>query len=123
MQSYIKYKKYYDRKTKAASLKESDNCIVLQPNADSQRSEIPFRDYRWVGTFIVQKVLPNENYNVRRFNTNKTQILHRLRPKKFVSNQPLEDKFREKRLQQGEQIVIPQDNLYTVTWETNFGEQ
>ena len=123
MQSYIKYKEYYDRKAKAAPLKENEFCFVLQPKADHQGSKIPFRDYRWVGPFVVQKVLPNENYIVRRINTNKTQILHRIRLKKFVPNQPLEDNFREQRLQPDEEIVIPQDDLYVITWETDFGEQ
>ena len=123
MQSYLKYKEYYDRKAKAAPLKENEFCFVLQPKADHQGSKIPFRDYRWVGPFVVQKVLPNENYIVRRINTNKTQILHRIRLKKFVPNQPLEDNFREQRLQPDEEIVIPQDDLYVITWETDFGEQ
>ena len=123
MQSYIKYKEYYDRKAKAAPLKEIDYCFVLQPKADHQGSKIPFRDYRWVRPFIAQKVLPNENYKVRRINTNKTQILHRIRLKQFVPNHPLEDNVREQRLQPDEEIVIPQDDLYTITWETNFGEQ
>ena len=123
MQSYIKYKEYYDRKAKAAPLKENDYCFVLQPKTDHQGSKIPFRDYRWVEPFIVQKVLPNENYIVLRINTNKTQILHRIRLKKFVPNQPLEDNFREQRLQPDEKIVIPQDDLYIITWETDFGEQ
>ena len=123
MQSYIKYKEYYDRKVKAAPLKENEYCFVLQPKADNQGSKIPFRDYRWVGPFVVQKVLPNENYIVRQINTNKTQILHRIRLKKFVFNQPLEDNFREQQLQPDEEIVIPQDDLYVITWETDFGEQ
>ena len=123
MQSFIKYKEDYDRKAKAAPLKENDYCFVLQPKADHQGSKIPFRDYRWVGSFIVQKVLPNENYIVRRIITNKTQILHRIRLKKFVPNQPLEDNFREQRLQPDEKIVIPQDDLYIIAWETDFGEQ
>ena len=123
MQSYIKYKEYYDRKAKAAPLKENDDRFVLQPKADHQGSKIPFRDYRWVGPFIVQKVLPKENYIVRRINTNKTQLLHRIRLKKFVHNQPLEDNFREQRLQPDDEIVIQQDDLYTITWETDFGEQ
>ena len=123
MQSYIKYKEYYDRKAKAAPLKESEYCFVLQPKADNQGSKIPFRDYRWVGPFIVQKVLQNENYIVRQLNTNKTQILHRIRLKKFIPNQPLEVNFREQRLQPDEEIVIPQDDLYIITWETDFGEQ
>ena len=95
----------------------------MQPIADHQGSKIPFRDFCWVGPFIIQKILPNENYTVRPLNTNKTQILHRLRLKKFVPNQPLADNFREERLQQDEEIVIPQDDFYTKTWETNFGEQ
>ena len=123
MQSYIKYKEYYDRKAKAAPLKKNEYCFVLQPKADNQGSKIPFRDYRWVGPFIVQKVLPNENYIVRRINTNKTQILHRIRLKKFVPNQRLEDNFREQQLQPDEKIVISQDDLYVITWETDFGEQ
>ena len=123
MQSYIKYKEYYDRKAKAAPLKENEYCFVLQPKTDNQGSKIPFRDYRWVGPFVVQKVLPHENYIVRRINTNETQILHRIRLKKFVPNQPLGDNFREQQLQPDEEIVNPQDDLYVITWETNFGEQ
>ena len=122
MQSYIKYNEYNDRKAKAAPLKENEYCFVLQPNADHQVSKFPFRDYRWVKTFIVQKVLPNENYIVRGINTNK-QLLHRICPKKFVPNQSLEDNFREQRLQPDEKIVIPQDDLYIIKWEIDFGEQ
>ena len=67
--------------------------------------------------------MPNENYIVRKINTNKTQILHRIRLKRFIPNQPLEDNFREQRMQPDEEIVIPQDDLYVITWETDFGEQ
>ena len=49
--------------------------------------------------------------------------MHRIRIEKFVPNQPLEDHFRKKRLQPDEEIIKLQDDLYTVTWETNFGEQ
>ena len=125
MQSYIKYKEYYDRKAKSKSCSTKGERIlfVLQPKADNQGSKIPFRDYRWVGPFVIQKVLSNENYIVRRIDTNKIQILHRIRLKKFVPNQPLEDNFREQQLQPDEKIVIPQDDLYVITWETVFGEQ
>ena len=66
---------------------------------------------------VVQKVLSNDNYIVRRLNTNKTQILHRIRLKKFVPNTPLEDKYSGGKLQPDEEIVIPQDDLYTISWE------
>ena len=120
MQSYLKYKDYYDRKAKAAPLKEKDYCFVLQPKADSQASKIPFKEYRWIGPFVIQKVLSNDNYIVRRLNTNKTQILHRIRLKKFVPNAPLEDKYDEEKLQPDNEIVIPQDDLYTISWDVDF---
>ena len=113
MQSYLKYKEYYDRKANAAPLQEKDYCFVLQPKADNQGSKIPFRDFRWTGPFVIQKVLPNNNYIVRRLNTNKTQILHRIRLKKFVPNDPLEDKYKEEKLQPDESIIIPQDGKRT----------
>ena len=120
MQSYLKYKDYYDRKAKAAPLKEKDYCFVLQPKADSQASKIPFKEYRWIGPFVIQKVLSNDNYIVRRLNTNKTQILHRIRLKKFVPNAPLEDKYDGEELQPDNEIEIPQDDLYTISWEVDF---
>ena len=51
MQSYIKYRKYYDKKTKASPFKEKDYCFILQRKADHQRSKIPFRDFRWIGSY------------------------------------------------------------------------
>ena len=83
MQSYIKYKKYYDKKAKASPLKEKDYCFILQPKADHQGSKRPFRDFRWIGPYLVEKVLPNNNYIVRKLITNKTQILHRIRLRKY----------------------------------------
>ena len=79
MQSYLKYKEYYDRKAKAYPLELGDYCFILQPLADHQGSKIPFRDFRWIGPYVFGKVLPNENYIVRKLNSNKTQILHRIR--------------------------------------------
>ena len=89
MHSYLKYKRNYDRKAKAASLKESECCFTLQPKVDYQGSKIPFRDYRWAGPFIVQNVLPNETYITRRLNTKKTQILRKLRHKNLFPMNPL----------------------------------
>ena len=92
MQSYLKYKEYYDRKAKASPLKQNDYCFILQPIADHQGSKIPFREFRWIGPYIIEQVLPNENYIVRKLNSNKTQILHRIRLRKYEPNVPLRDK-------------------------------
>ena len=71
MQSYIRYKKYYDKKAKASPLQEKDYCYILQPKADHQGSKIPFGIFRWIGPYVVEKVLPNENYIVCKINANK----------------------------------------------------
>ena len=54
MQPYLKYKKYYDRKAKASPLKQNDYCFILQPIADHQGSKIPFREFRWIGPYIIE---------------------------------------------------------------------
>ena len=122
MQSYLKYKEYYDRKAKAAPLKQNVYCFILQPIADHQGSKIPFREYRWTGPYIVEKVLPNENYIVRKLNSNETQSLHRIRLCKYEPNIVLQEVRPEGNLHPDDEIIIPQDDLYVITWETNFGE-
>ena len=121
MQSYIKYKRYYDKKAKASPLKETDYCFILQPKADHQGSKIPFRDFRWIGPYLAENVLPNNNYIVRKLYTNKTQILHRIRLRKYNPEKPPEDNYQEAQWQINDNIVVPQDDLYTIAWEAEFG--
>ena len=59
---------------------------------------------------------------MRKLNSNETQILHRIRLRKYEPNVPLRDERPEGNLQPDEEIVIPQDDLYVITWETNFGD-
>ena len=72
MQSYLKYKEYYDRKAKAAPLQQGDYCFILQSLADHQGSKTPFREFRWIGSYVIKNVLPNENYIVQKLNSNQT---------------------------------------------------
>ena len=122
MQSFLKYKEYYDRKAKAAPLQQNGYCFNLQPIADHQGSKIPFREYRWIGPYVAEKVLPNENYIVRKLNSNKTQILHRIRMRKFEPKTVLLDIRLEGSLQPDDEIITLQDDLYVITRETNFGD-
>ena len=84
MQAYIKYNAYYDKKANASKLEEADYVYILQPKADHQGSKIPFTEIRWMGPYIVEKVLPNNNYLVREIGTDKTQVLHRMRMRHFT---------------------------------------
>ena len=76
MQAYIKNKGYYDKKANAPKLKQADYVYILQPKGDHQGSTIPFTGFWWIGPYIIEKVLPNNNYLVGKIGTNKTQILH-----------------------------------------------
>ena len=122
MQSYLTYKEYYDRKAKAAPLQQGDYCFILQPLVDHQGSKIPFREFQWIGPYVIEKVLPNENYIVRKLNSNKTQILHCIRLRKHTPNTEIRDVRPERNLQADDEIIIPQDDLYSISWETEFDE-
>ena len=91
MQSYFKYKGYYDRKPIAAPLEKGNYCFVLQTLGDHQGFKISFREFRWIGSYVIKKILPNENYIVRRPISNKTQILQRIRTRKYNPNTTLQD--------------------------------
>ena len=87
MQAYIKYKAYYDKKANVSKLKEADYVYILQPKANHPGSKISFTEFRWIGPFFIEKVLPNNNYLVRKTGTNKTQVLHRIRMRHFTPRQ------------------------------------
>ena len=64
---------------------------MLQPKANHQGIEIPFTDFRWIGPYIIEKVLPNTNYLVRKIANNTKQILHRMKLRQFTPRQPIPD--------------------------------
>ena len=118
MQAYIKYKAYYDKKANAPKLKQSDYVYILQPKADHQGSKIPFTDFRWIGPYIIEKVLPNNNYVVCKIGTNKTQVLHRMRLRQFTPHQPIPDtSVTPREWQSDPEVIIKHDDLYARAWE------
>ena len=115
MQSYLKYKEYYDRKAKAAPLHKGDFCFTLQPLADHQDSKMPFREFRWIGPYVIENVLPNEHYVARKPYSNETQILHRFRLRKYKPNTNPKDFRQEGKLEADDELFIPQDDLYIIS--------
>ena len=123
MQSYLKYKRYYDKKATATPLKINDYCYVLNPKADNQSIKFAFKDCIWTGPYIVVKVLSNNNYVVRRTGTRYTQTLHRIRLRLYAPNQRVPDVT----VKVEEQLPDPEvktthDDWYAQAWETEFGE-
>ena len=118
MQAYIKYKAYYDKKANASKLKQSVYVYIVQPKADHQGIKIPFTDIRWIGPYKIGKVLPNNNYVVRKVGTNKTQILHRMRLHQFTPRQPIPDTpVTPREWQPDPEVIIKHDDLYARAWE------
>ena len=74
-----------------------------------------------MGPYLVEKVLPNNNYIVRKLNTNKTNILHRNRLPKYNPEKPPEDNYQEAQWQIDDNIVVPQMIYNTIAWEAEFG--
>ena len=91
MQAYIKYKAFHDKKVNASEVKEAGYVYILQPKADHQGTKFPFTEFWWICPYIIEKVLPNNNYFVRKISTNKTHVLHRMRMRQFTPRHPPAD--------------------------------
>ena len=87
MQWYLKYKEYYYRKTREAPFQKRDYCFILQLLAFYQGSKILFRNFWWTGPYVIENVLPNDNYIVRKLNSKQTQTLHGIRLRKYKPNE------------------------------------
>ena len=120
MQSYIHYRRHYDKKSKPSPSKDKDYCFILHPKAGYQGSKIPFRDFSRIRPYLVEKVPPNIIHNVQKLNTNKTQTLRRIRPRKYKPETPPEDNHQDTHWQIDDNIIIPQVDLYTMAWEAEF---
>ena len=121
MQAYIKYKAFYDRKANASKLKQSDYVYILQPKADHQGSKILVTDFRWIGPYIVEKVLPNKNYVVRKIGTNKTQILYRMKLRQFTPRQTKPYiPVTPREWQPDPEVIIKHDDLYARALECEY---
>ena len=119
MESYIKYKAYYDRKAAAHPLHVNEYCFALHPKANNQSTKLPFKEYIWTGPYKIVKVLPNNNYIIRRLNSDKTQILHRMRLRPFPTQNVLQDDHTPQEPHTpDDEVPIKHDDLYANAWET-----
>ena len=121
MQAYIKHKAYYDKKTNASNFKQPDYVYVLQPKADHQVSKILFTDFRWIGPYVIENVLPNNGYLVSKIGTNETQVLHRMRLRQFAPHQPIPDiQIIPCEWKPDTEVIIKYDDLYARAWECEY---
>ena len=101
------------KKANASKLKEAVYVYILQPKADHQGSKIPFTDFRSIGPYFIEKVLPNNNYLVRKIGTNKTQVAHRMRMRQFTPQQPPADiTVKPQEYKSDSEVSLHRDDLY-----------
>ena len=91
LQAYIKCKAYYDKQAKCPKPERKDYVYVLQLKTDHQVSTITFTELRWIGPYVIEKALPNNNYLVRKIVEDKTQVPLYFRLFQFSSGQPIND--------------------------------
>ena len=89
--SYLKYKKYYDRKANASPLKEQTYCLILDPKCTTQMATMNKQQSRWIPMYRVEKIHTNANYIVRNVNTNYTQCVHRMRLRPIKPQHKIQD--------------------------------
>ena len=93
----------------------------MQPKADHLGSKIPFTEFRWVGPYITEKLLPNNNYLVRKIGTNKTQVFHRMRMRQVTPRQPPADiTVKPQEYKSDPEVSLKHDDLYARAWECDY---
>ena len=109
------------KKANASKLTEADYVYVLEPKADHRASKIPFTEFRWIGPYNFEKLLPNNNYLVRKIGTNKRQVLHRLRMRQFTPRQPPADiRVEPQEYKPDPEVSLKHDDLYARASEYDY---
>ncbi len=89
--NFQQYRGYFDRKAKANPLQKGDFCFLLNPEVTKQNDRLAIGECKWVGLYKVEECLTHSNYMIRKVNTNLTQIVHRIRLRKYIPpHQPVD---------------------------------
>ena len=105
-------------KTNASKLRKRDSLYVLQPKANHRGSKILLRGFRWTCAFYVEKLLPNNKYLIRKVETDKTRVIHRMILRSFTPREPILDvKTLSQELNSDPEVVIETECLYVRAWE------
>ena len=95
----------------------------MQPKADHQGSKIPFTEFRWIGPYIIEKVLPNNICLVRKIGVNTTQVLHRMRMRQFTPRQPPANiTVKPQDYKSDPEMSLHHDDLYARAWEYDYDQ-
>ena len=101
--------------------RKNENLHFLQPEADHQESIIQFTVSWWTAPHIVEKAMFKHYYLVRKIESNKTQVLQRIRLRLFAPRQPISDaQTTPRKRRNADEINIKRDNFYARAWECEY---
>ena len=102
-------------------VRQPDYVCVLQLKTDHAGSKIPFTEFCWIGPYFIEKVLPNNNYVVRKIGTNRTKVLHQMRLRQFTPRQPIPDiQITPREWKPDPEFITKHDDLYARAWECEY---
>ena len=117
LQAHNKYKVYHDKKANASKLKVANYVYVSQLKADHQENKIAFTEFQWNGPYIIEMVLANNNYLVRKIGTKKMRVLHGIRMRQFKHWKLLLDvQIMPKTWKPDPEVSNEHDELYARAW-------
>ena len=91
IESYQRYRYYYDKKAEAKPLQYHSYCLLLNPKITSQQQTITKTVQVWLPLYRVEKVLTDSNYIIRKTGTHFTQCVHRIRLRPIKRPDNLDD--------------------------------
>ena len=90
LDSYQRYRSYYDQKAEAQPLKLHSHCLLLNPRLTRQNDFTQKAVQTWLPLYRFEKVLTNSNY-IRKTGTNYTQCVHRIGLRPIKLTEPPDD--------------------------------
>ena len=89
LDSYHRYRSFYDEKALAHPLEEQFYCLLLTSKLTKQSESIGKAKKKWIPLYSLEKVLTISNYIVHKIGVNFTQCVHRIRLRPVKKNQKL----------------------------------
>ena len=78
-------------------------------------------EFRCLGPYIIEMMLPNNNYLVPKIGTNKTQVLHRMQMRQFKPRQPQADRrITPQDWKLDPEVSLKHDDLSARAWECEY---
>ena len=109
------------KKNQRFKAQRSRLCISLTAESRSSGDKFPLTDFKWIGPYVIEKVLPNNKYLVHQIGNNKTQVLHPMRMCQLTPHQPPPDiRITPQEWKPDPEVSLKHDDLYARPRECEY---